>query len=147
MSGNPADGVRDVAPVPGATLSVADRLEITELLSRYAWAFDQRDGDSYADIFTENGQLQGPQTTIIGRDALRAWAADFPPATYHHSISNLVIEGSATEAVSRCYLMASQVDEHGIRPLLMGSYHDTLSKTADGWRIVHRRLVIEKRTP
>ncbi len=124
-------------------LTTEDRRELTELLARYAWAFDTRDGEAYAALFTEDGMLQGPRTTIAGRDALRDWAANYDLTISRHISSNVVIEGDATQATVKSYLMSWTIDEDGIKPPLLGSYHDSVVKEPDGWRIAHRRLVID----
>ena len=39
-------------------LTTADRLEILELLGRYAHAIDSGDGEAYADCFTDDGVIE-----------------------------------------------------------------------------------------
>ncbi|MGE0308203.1 MAG: nuclear transport factor 2 family protein [Acidimicrobiia bacterium] len=125
-------------------LSADDRLEIIDLLGRYSWAFDARDGDAYARTFTHDGVMQGPVTAIEGVEQLTGWARDYPASLARHTISNIVIEGGADHAISKSTLVVLAGVDDEIKPVLLGEYHDSLRKTPDGWRIAHRRLVIHK---
>jgi uncharacterized protein (TIGR02246 family) len=77
------------------TLSVADRLEILDIITRADQAASDRDAEAYVRLFTEDAVLDGAQGRHAGRDALRAavgpvWAAE-GPATLHLTL-NPVIE-------------------------------------------------------
>jgi len=125
-------------------LTLVDRIEITELLSRYSWAFDSRDGDAYVGVFTDDGELQGPTTTISGKESLRSWANDYPREPSKHFNTNVVIDGDGLVAHVSSYLVVIRLEESGLRPILMGSYEDVVHKTPNGWRINHRKLIIDR---
>jgi uncharacterized protein (TIGR02246 family) len=77
------------------TLSVADRLDILDVVTRADQAASDRDADGYVRLFTADAVLDGAQGRHAGRDALRAavgpvWAAE-GPATLHLTL-NPVIE-------------------------------------------------------
>jgi uncharacterized protein (TIGR02246 family) len=77
------------------TLSVADRLEILDIITRADQAASDRDAEAYVRLFTEDAVLDGAQGRHAGRAALRAavgpvWAAE-GPATLHLTL-NPVIE-------------------------------------------------------
>lgn len=49
-----------------------DRVEIEELMARYAWALDTGDFEGYAACFTEDGWLEHwPQGRCVGREGLK----------------------------------------------------------------------------
>lgn len=51
---------------------LADRVEIEELMARYAWALDTGDFEGYAACFAEDGWLEHwPQGRCHGREGLR----------------------------------------------------------------------------
>jgi len=77
------------------TLSVADRLEILDVITRADQAASDRDAEAYVQLFTVDAVLDGAQGRHAGREALQAavgpvWAAE-GPATLHLTL-NPVIE-------------------------------------------------------
>jgi uncharacterized protein (TIGR02246 family) len=77
------------------TLSVADRLEILDVVTRADQAASDRDPEAYVRLFTVDAVLDGAQGRHAGREALQAavgpvWAAE-GPATLHLTL-NPVIE-------------------------------------------------------
>jgi uncharacterized protein (TIGR02246 family) len=77
------------------TLSVADRLDILDVVTRADQAASDRDAEAYVRLFTADAVLDGAQGRHAGREALRAavgpvWAAE-GPATLHLTL-NPVIE-------------------------------------------------------
>jgi hypothetical protein len=62
------------------TLSVADRLDILDVITRADQAASDRDAEAYVQLFTADAVLDGAQGRHAGREALRAavgpvWAA------------------------------------------------------------------------
>ncbi len=77
------------------TLSVADRLDILDVITRADQAASDRDAEAYVQLFTADAVLDGAQGRYAGREALQAavgpvWAAE-GPATLHLTL-NAVIE-------------------------------------------------------
>jgi uncharacterized protein (TIGR02246 family) len=80
------------------TLSVADRLEILDVITRADQAASDRDAEAYVQLFTADAVLDGAQGRHAGREALQAavgpvWAAE-GSATLHLTL-NPVIEDLA----------------------------------------------------
>ena len=78
------------------TLSVADRLDILDVVTRADQAASDRDADAYVRLFTADAVLDGAQGRHAGRDALRAavgpvWAAE-GPATLHLTLNPVIQE-------------------------------------------------------
>jgi hypothetical protein len=120
----------------------ADRVEIMELLSRYAQCVDESDWDGLDALFVEgaiidfsnNGGLRDafPGIKSYLRESLSIFAA------IQHYQTNFAIDVDGDTATSRNYVftqMVSIVD--GADQLLAdGGYYDsTFVRTADGWRI------------
>jgi 3-phenylpropionate/cinnamic acid dioxygenase small subunit len=58
-------------------VSLQDRVDIEELMARYAWNLDRGDFDGYAGCFTEDGWIEHwPQGRCQGREAIRRMADD-----------------------------------------------------------------------
>jgi ketosteroid isomerase-like protein len=94
------------------TLSVADRLDILDVITRADQAASNRDADAYVRLFTQDAVLDGSQGRHAGREALRAgvgtvWAAE-GPATLHLTL-NPVIEAADSaddhRAIARSVLL------------------------------------------
>jgi uncharacterized protein (TIGR02246 family) len=55
---------------------VRDRMEIEDLMWRYARALDTNDADAYASLYTPDGQFSSGANATKGRDALKKMIAD-----------------------------------------------------------------------
>lgn len=140
-----------MASVATAADPLRDRLEIAELLARYANALDERDWKRLASCFTEDavgdygtiGRLDGYaaieklcRTTLEPLDASQ------------HLIGSIEIELSGDTARSRCALQAQHTSrgcEGGDHFTIGGSYLDELVRAHAGWRIRKRELRISWR--
>ena len=127
-----------------------DRLEIMELEGAYAKAFDSRDGDAWAALFTEDGVYQGrilPDTppggvpVIEGRDALARFCTEAPFDGIHlMNMPQITLDGDrATSRVHLQFFASFPVgDRLGYLSSLIG-YYDVAYERVDGrWLIRHR---------
>lgn len=136
-----------MSDVPSAALrSIQDRLEIEELMYRYAEMVDQRDWKQGDRIFaleatidyTSTGGVAGPfRETLAWLDrALESWPVNL------HIVTNLVIELDGDRASARCCFHAPMgrgaLDGEQLIITNAGRYLDRLVRTRDGWRIVER---------
>ena len=65
------------------------------------------------------------------------------PLLRHHLSSIRIDLTGPAEAVTTSYFLAIT----SIGPDHWGRYKDTLTRSADGWQIVHRRLLLEGKIP
>ena len=131
-------------PDPGP-LSVADRLEIMELLARYTWSLDARDADAFAATFAPTGVWQ-PSTGTGGTGPAaiaEAFAARMGGQTrkLRHIGTAPIIEGDA----ERCHVrsLCQVVVEVPGEPCIttqVAEYHDTCVKVNDRW-LFERKVV------
>lgn len=122
---------------------LADRLEISDLLVRYATAQDTRDWDLLASCFTEDATLDYDTSGVFDRSHfVEHCQAGLAPmkATQHH-VTNHVIAVDGDAARSTSYVLAQHVRADDVTFILGGIYHDDLVRTGDGWRIAARRFV------
>jgi ketosteroid isomerase-like protein len=127
------------------TLSLADRLDILDLLTRADAAASARDAAAYLALFSNDAALDGDQGVYHGREALRdglaqVWGAE-PVGTLHLTL-NPVIEAdpvSSAAAVARSVLL---IIGPGTPPALAAAAHITqyVRRGADGWRITRRSV-------
>jgi 3-phenylpropionate/cinnamic acid dioxygenase small subunit len=133
--------------VPGPTPDeVADRLEIDDLLTRYAVAIDTKDWGLLATCFTPDAHVD--YSAVGGAKGaypeVAAWLAEtlamFPMT--QHFVTNRYVRLDGDVATGRSYFynpMGSPDGDGGLSLFFVGGYYnDVFRRTGDGWRIVER---------
>lgn len=123
-----------------------DKIEIHELLARYARGVDQRDWELWKAVFTPDATIDyGSAGAVVGsRDEVAAWLEQglgAVPMTQHF-ITNIEVDLDGDRAKARAMFY---------NPMLLpgmaeqsycgGYYHHDLVRTAEGWK--SERLVEE----
>jgi len=156
------------------TLSASDRLDIAELLARYADVIDQREFSRVGEVFTPDARYDVSDFAmgvVHGAQAIaELWSASDSHPLAHH-VTNIEISDHAEDtadgddadegAADGDDVDGSAVGEGTasgtarVRSRIIGvgaggrvgsaSYDDVVVKTADGWRIAER--VVTLRTP
>jgi SnoaL-like domain len=126
---------------------VADRLAIIEVTHRYCWALDSKNWPLLDDVFCADATAELRSPLLQGRDAIRDRIAGaiIPLDATHHMVTNHLVEVSGDRATCRCYLHSQHVRNDavgGVNYVIAGRYEDELVRTADGWRVSFRRLVV-----
>lgn len=128
---------------------ISDRIEIDELLARYARALDYRNFHELDGIFTPDavfdaGGLGAPTGPAKIREMIEGTIGHLD-ATQHlvgKSIIEFADDGDSAEV--RTYLISQHIRESAPGPLkhyfLGGEYYDRVVRTPEGWRIAYRRL-------
>lgn len=122
-----------------------DKLEIAEVLVRYATGIDQRDWKLFSSCFTEDVQADygdfGKWQSVSEITQFMEEVHKQVGATLHR-LSNIVIETEDTTATARSYvdalLMPINSGDKVNRGI--GYYDDDLVKTPQGWKICKRRF-------
>jgi uncharacterized protein (TIGR02246 family) len=129
------------------SLTIEDQLAIQTLASRYNFAIDTGDAETFAAAFVENGVLDAAGQITEGRPALADFAKNFPSSMRapRHVITNLVIDGDGNFATLKAYLTISIMSGEPAQPTVLasGGYDDTLSKEDGTWRFVRRTFTID----
>ena len=120
-------------------MSLADEWAIEKLIIDYAALSDAGDWDAVAAHYVEAGRMSrpvAPDDFIEGRDVILAAFKARPPRTTRHICANIRVDvaGEGATAVSQIMLFTSK----DAVPLV-GSYHDRLERTSEGWRFAERR--------
>ena len=127
------------------TLTLEDREAIRDLFARQNLAYDRREAERTAAMFTEDGvlELMGSDLRFEGRDSIRAYMGRLLGVTgddYRHWTNSLAIEpveGAPDEARVECYIAAFGMNDGTLR--LAGRYFDHLRKVDGEWLFAHRR--------
>lgn len=120
---------------------VADRIEIAELLARYARGLDTKDWDVWRSVFADDAYIDYRSAGGIDgtRDEIGAWLettfAIFPMS--QHAITNIECEIDGDSARVRA-MFHNPMQLPGVTgPSFCGGfYHHRMVRTADGWRSV-----------
>jgi hypothetical protein len=126
--------------------ALQDRMDITDVLYRYASTIDRFDGAGLRNVLAGDAWAQyGNAKPISGGDAVASWIGEATANVVwqHHllSVYHVDVEGDTARAL--VYHTSHQVfeDEPDTAKLLVGRYHNELRREPDGWRI--SRLVLE----
>ena len=125
---------------------IADRLAIDDLLTRYAWAIDDKDWDALATVFTEDARIDYTSAGGIAgtRDEVVAWLAEtlsaFTMTQHMVTTRQITLDGARATARSMLYSPMGLADgKGGLRVFYPGGvYRDRLRRTSEGWRIEER---------
>jgi 3-phenylpropionate/cinnamic acid dioxygenase small subunit len=126
--------------------ALADRLDIEDVLTRYAWALDSKHFDELDDVFTPDAHVD---YTSSGGEAgaypdVKAWLANVLPnfPAYQHLVTNkqITIDGDRATSRAEFYNPMVMAKRDGTTSIFFvgGEYHDELVRTRNGWRITNR---------
>ena len=122
-------------------LSLEDREAIRDLFARQNLAYDRREAQATAAMFTEDGILElSGDLRFQGRASIEGYMGRLLKVTgddYRHWTNSLVMDGDGDEAQVECYLIAFGMSDGSLR--LAGRYFDRLRKVDGVWKFAHRR--------
>ena len=119
--------------------SIADIIEVQQVLARYASAMTRHDIDAVIEVFTPDGTYSafGDTYTMADFPALTAAA---PQGLYSLGLPALELDGDTGTGVQPvCFV--NQAD-HSLR---IGYYTDSYERTPAGWRIKTRGMTFLRR--
>jgi ketosteroid isomerase-like protein len=126
------------------TLSVADRLDILDVVGRADAAASRRDADAYVDLFTADAVLDGSQGRHAGSAALRSsvgpiWASE-GPASLHLTLNPVLDSGDGPDEAIVSSVLLIIAPEAPITIRAAAVITQTLRRTGDTWRISRRTV-------
>lgn len=135
-------------------LNAEDKQAISELLSRAAFAYDEKDIEMLSASFSvdaqftmriADGDLVGPFEGREGIMKLMIDSMDQQTDKRRHVISNIFFESSQDNNVSVVSNLTLFATENGeIQLLSAGVYHDSVVKINDNWEVYRRHLDLDK---
>jgi len=130
--------------------TVADELEIRNVLARIAHASDAGDLADYGDLFTEDARWDMPgvpvknsRAEIVAAGAVRrAEGVTGPGSRSRHVITTVAVSVEGDRAVAESYWQF--FTDTATAPTLasMGAYRDTFRRTERGWRLAERLITL-----
>ena len=135
-----------------------ERIAIQDLIIQYAYRWDAKDADGFADLFTEDAVLerwaQGAlKSRIEGKAAILAYSRKSHQGrladrqTRHHMsgvvFKNLTESSAVTENM---VLITHQIDGQPTPQVVSsGIYRNSWRKTEGGWKIANRVLMSDRK--
>ena len=131
-----------------AGMSIEDRLDVTDLVARYAECVDTADAEGYANLFVPDGVVEHSAGSVSGRGDIRAWVTDLakqgrigPESHLKHILGLPVIRGDGQRCTSRTYVVIPRQMEGGeISTRLVGTYKDDIVKQDGRW-LIEKRII------
>lgn len=120
-------------------MSSADERAIERLIIDYAAFNDAANWDAVAALYVPEGRMSrpvAPADFILGREAILAAFVARPPRTTRHICANIRVWVDGDDATAESQIMLFTAKDS---VPLVGSYHDRLRRTQEGWRFVERR--------
>ena len=129
-----------------AIRALQDRMDITDVLYRYASTIDRFDLEGMRRVLADDLWAQyGNADPVVGGGAVAAWIGEAIASVVwqHHLLSVYHVEVDGDRASALVYHTSHQVfeDDPDTAKLLVGRYHNELQREHDGWKI--SRLVLE----
>jgi len=126
---------------------ITDKLEITELLYRYAELIDAGDFDGVGALLGR-GNFMGVAGAHAIAGLFGATTRRFPEhgnrtGTRHLVLNPIVeIDGDAARARST-FCVVQQTDTVALQPIVVGRYADAFARDEQGWHFIERRADVE----
>lgn len=121
-----------------------DRVEIEELMARYAWTLDSGDYEGYVDCFFEDGWIEHwPQGKCVGREGIRAMTQALwysKPNHYlgrQHQMTQVIMTPEGADVRIRCFWSILQHDVETSQCFVfgLGTWNALAGRDADEeWR-------------
>jgi ketosteroid isomerase-like protein len=118
----------------------SDKVEIIDLLGRYAWYVNSQDSDGFASCFTEDGVWEGAGFgRMEGIEALRNMWGQRTPRNPHLPLNYVVdVDGDTATVHSDILIVGLEGGTWSITTV--GAYDDRLVRVGGSWKIQYRRF-------
>jgi hypothetical protein len=118
----------------------SDKVEIIDLLGRYAWYVNTQDNEGFAACFTEDGVWEGAGFgRVAGTEALRnLWSGQAPRNP--HLPLNYAIDVDGDTASAHSDILIVGVEDGRWAITTVGAYDDKLVRVGGAWKIQYRKF-------
>jgi 3-phenylpropionate/cinnamic acid dioxygenase small subunit len=134
-------------------MSTTDKLEITELLYRYAELIDAGDFDGVGQLLARStfggpasGSVSGAKNIakLFAMTTRRYPEHGNTPRT-RHLVLNPVVEfsGDGTAATRSTFCVMQDTETVSIQPIVVGRYYDAFARDDEGWYFTERKVDIQ----
>jgi 3-phenylpropionate/cinnamic acid dioxygenase small subunit len=134
-------------------MSAQDRLEITELLYRYAELIDAGDFDGVGRLLARStfggsapGSVSGAENIVkLFEMTTRRYPDHGNIPRTRHLVLNPIVEltGDGTAATRSTFCVMQDTETVPIQPIVVGRYYDTFGHDDGGWYFTERKVEIQ----
>jgi len=130
---------------------VSDKVEITELLYRYAELIDSGDFEGVGRLLARASFGGASTPSVSGAENIaglftmttRRFPDSGTPKT-RHLVLNAIVEVDEDAAASRStFLVVQATDTVPFQPIVAGRYYDRFARDEDGWYFTERKADVE----
>lgn len=118
---------------------LADEMAIRAVLAEYCLRLEVNDFEEWLDVFTDDTVYEVYRKTLNGRDEVRAMLSLAPEGLHLGGPARITLDGDTAETIQSYLFIASEDAAWN-----MGWYFRTLVRTAEGWKISHTRVRMQK---
>lgn len=118
---------------------LADEMAVRAVLDEYCLRLEVDDFEHWLEIFTPDTVYEVFRRTLNGRDEVREMLSHAPHGIHIGGPARVTLDGDRAETVQNYLFIGSQDAAWN-----MGWYFRTLVRTADGWKISHMRVKMQK---
>jgi 3-phenylpropionate/cinnamic acid dioxygenase small subunit len=131
---------------------VSDKLDITELLYRYAELIDAGDFDGVGALLSKASfGGTGPQGVSGADNIAKLFAATtrrYPdhgntPRTRHLVLNPIIDLADNTATARSTFCVVQDTESVPIQPIVVGRYFDAFGRDVDGWHFTERKVEIQ----
>ena len=129
-----------MADAHGGTCTCA----VTQVLHRYCDYVDRGPWEEIAPLFVDDAVFDLGESRLHGRAEIAAFyerRSTKAGLVSRHVLTNSVVTISGEEATATSTILLFR-EVQPTQPVLVGTYHDRLRLTPDGWRFVSKRLEV-----
>ncbi|WP_157216772.1 nuclear transport factor 2 family protein [Flavisphingomonas formosensis] len=131
----------------GTETTIADKQELAELVLNYARGCDTQDPEIFKAIFAEDGVIESPQATMVGRDQIVDVVPRMLGEMYlrcMHFVGNMLFDVKGDTATGEVYCLAHHLtresDSQASDFIMSIKYADAFRRVDGRWLIARRRL-------
>jgi len=127
---------------PDSASIIADELAIRSLFDEYCLKLEINDFEEWLDLFTEDAVYEVFRRELKGRDEIRAMLSQAPHGVHIGGAARIKLDGDTAETIQNYQFIGEDPATSNA-----GWYFRTVVRTADGWKIAHARVKMQKPKP
>ena len=116
-----------------------DTIEIQRVLNEYCLRLEVNPFEEWLDLFTDDTVYEVHRRTLTGRQEVSDMLSQAPHGVHLPGALRIELDGDRAETIQNYYFIANEE-----RFTNRGWYNRTLVRTADGWKIAHTVVKIQK---
>jgi len=118
---------------------LADEIAVRAVLDEYCLRLEVNDFEEWLDLFTDDTVYEVYRKVLKGRSEVRDLLSKAPDGVHLPGAARITIEGDRAETIQNYLFIASEDAAWN-----MGWYYRTLVRTADGWKIAHTEVKMQR---